>query len=402
MPKLKNNPILPETAEASPRPKAIALNARLTLEIEDVGFGGEGVARVDNFVVFVPFVLRGETVEAEVVEVKKQYARARLMEVTHASADRVEAPCRHFQNCGGCQYQHVRYETQLAMKHSQVASLFERFGGFDPALVAPVVPCPQPYGYRNRLMIRTQWNKFKQGLDIGFLRAQDRLVVDVERCEIAEPALNEQIRKVRANPPPKGGLKVVVRLAPEDWEVPKDSFFQNNFFLLPKLVETVRSFLADAGSRYLVDTYCGVGFFALELADAVESYVGVEIDTSAIRAARQNAMQRGRLNGEFVLGAAEELLPRLVERFPTDRTTVLLDPPRRGCDADSLELLRQVRMCQIIHVSCHPATLARDLKRLCAGGLYELNRVVPLDMFPQTQHVECVADLRLNRVVQAG
>jgi len=400
MSKKTNDPILPEAAQASPRPNAIALKSRLTLHIDDVGFGGECIARVDNFVVFVPFSLPGETVEAEIVEVKKHYARARLLKVTKSSPDRVEPRCQHFTVCGGCQYQHVKYETQLTLKHRQVASLFERVGGFDPALVDPVVPCPQPYGYRNRLMIRTQWDGSKQGLNIGFLRAKDRWVVDLDHCDIAEPALNEQILEVRKNPPPRGGLKVVIRLEPDDWVVPKDSFFQNNFFLLPKLVETVRNCLIDAGTRYLIDTYCGVGFFGLELAETVERFVGVEIDKPAIRAARQNAEQRGIRNGEFVVGAAEALLPKLVERFPAEETSVLLDPPRRGCAPDSLDLLRSVRMAQIIHVSCHPATLARDLKHLCAEGLYELKRVVPLDMFPQTQHVECVADLRLKNDVQ--
>ena len=148
-------------------------------------------------------------------------------------------------------------------------------------------------------MIRSQWDKFKQGLNIGFIRADNRLVVDIEECPIAEPALNEQIKNVRAHPPPKGGLKVVLRIAPEGWEVPPDSFFQNNFFLLPQLVEVVRERLADSGSRHLVDVYCGVGFFSLELARQVESFVGIELDRLAIKAARQNAKSRNCTNGEF-------------------------------------------------------------------------------------------------------
>src|ERR1051326_7185831 len=104
-----------------------------------------------------------------------------------------------------------------------------------------------PSALPNRIMIRSQWDKFKQGLNIGFIRADNRLVVDVEECPIAEPAINEQIKEVRRHPPPKGGLKVVLRISPEGWEVPRDSFFQNNFFLLPKLVEVTRDRLRDAG-----------------------------------------------------------------------------------------------------------------------------------------------------------
>jgi tRNA/tmRNA/rRNA uracil-C5-methylase (TrmA/RlmC/RlmD family) len=367
---------------------------KLNLTITDVAFGGEGVARIEDFVVFVPLVALGEVVEAEVTEVKKRFARARLLRVLGPSADRVTPLCRYFGDCGGCQYQHLAYSAQLQIKHKQVCDLFQRIGGFEPGLVAPVVPCPQPYGYRNRIMIRSQWDKFKQGLNIGFIRADNRLVVDIEECKIADPLLNEQIREVRAHPPPKGGLKIVLRLAPEGWEVPPDSFFQNNFLLLPRLVDTARERLRSSGTRHLADIYCGVGFFSLELADLVDSFVGVEYDRLAMTAARRNAAARGCANGEFIAGKAEELLPALLARSRASATTVLLDPPRKGCPGALLEVLREVRPAQVLFVSCHPATMARDLNTLCAQGVFEIVQVVPLDMFPQTAHIECVADLR--------
>jgi len=251
-------------------------------------------------------------------------------------------------------------------------------------------------------------------LNIGFVRADCGLVEDIEECKIAEPALNEQIRHVRAHPPPKGGIKVVLRVQPEGWEVPPDSFFQNNFFLLPKLVETVREFLGapascrpagtenedpqgcqrSQGKQHLIDLYCGVGFFGIEAADVVESFVGVEYDQLAIKAARQNAATRKINNGEFISAKVEEILPALLQKFTPEKTSVILDPPRKGCWPETLELLRQTRPAQVIYVSCHPATMARDLNILCGDGVFELVRVQPLDMFPQTQHVECVADLR--------
>ena len=373
-----------------------AVGDTLTLTISDIAFGGEGVARVEDFVVFVPFVIVGEVVEAQVIDLKKRFARAKLVRVIQPSPERVDPLCRYFGDCGGCQYQHLDYPSQLRLKHKQIEDLFERIGGFDAKLVAPVVPCPQPYGYRNRIMIRSQWDKFKQGLNIGFIRNDNRLVVDLEECKIAEPALNEQIRHVRAHPPPKGGIKVVLRIPPEGWEVPRDSFFQNNFFLLPKLVEIVRERLRESSSRYLIDVYCGVGFFGIELGDLVESFVGLELDKLAIQAAHRNAVARGRANGEFVAGTAEGLLPGLLTRFKAGATTVLIDPPRKGCPPQTLELLRRARPSQVIYVSCHPATMARDLNVLCAGDVFKLVQVAPLDMFPQTSHVESVADLRLS------
>jgi tRNA/tmRNA/rRNA uracil-C5-methylase (TrmA/RlmC/RlmD family) len=367
---------------------------KLVLSISDVAFGGEGVGRHEDFVVFVPFVLAGEVVEVEVVELKKRFARARLLRVIEPSTARVAPSCPYFGQCGGCQYQHVDYTTQLSLKHKQISDLFQRIGGLNSEAIAPVIPCPQTYGYRNRIMVRSQWDKFKQGLNIGFIRAENRLVVDVEECKIAEPALNTQLQQLRAHPPPKGGIKVVLRIPPEGWAVPPDSFFQNNFFLLPKLVETVGEMLRQGGTTHLADVYCGVGFFGIELSDKVESFAGIEYDQMAIKAARRNAATRGISNGEFVAGTAEDLLPGLLARFSAERTTVLLDPPRKGCRPETLELLRRIRPAQIIYVSCHPATIARDLNVLCSENVFNVTRVVPLDMFPQTSHVECVADLR--------
>ena len=372
----------------------LQIGDRLGLTIDDIAFGGEGVGRVNDFVVFVPFVLVGEVVEAEIIEVKKHFARAKLVRVEKPSPERVEPACRYFGQCGGCQYQHIEYATQLRLKQKQIADLFERVGKFSPDVVAPVIPCPQPFGYRNRIMVRSQWNKPEQKLNIGFVRWDGGLVEDIEECKIAEPALNEQLQHVRAHPPPRGGLKVVLRTPPENWDVPPDSFFQNNFFLLPRLVEIVREFLSAGGARHLVDLYCGVGFFGIELADAVESFVGVEYDQRAIQSARRNAAARKISNGEFVARKVEELLPELRKQFPAQTTTVLLDPPRKGCLPQTLKLLRETRPAQVVYVSCHPATMARDLNILCEDGVFELVRVQPLDMFPQTQHVECVADLR--------
>jgi 23S rRNA (uracil1939-C5)-methyltransferase len=375
--------------------EAAEVGARHIIKIQDIAFGGEGVGRLGEFVVFVPFVALGEEVEVEFTEVKKRFARAKLLRVITSSAERVQPLCQYFGDCGGCQYQHISYPAQLQIKQKQVADLFQRMAGLDPKLVRDVVPCPEPYGYRNRIMIRSQWDKTKQGLNIGFIRADNRLVVDIEECKISEPALNQQIQHVRKHPPHKGGIKVTLRIQPEDWVVPRDSFFQNNFFLLPKLVEGVRDLVRRSGSRFLVDVYCGVGFFAIETADLVENFVGVELDRLAIQAARKNMESRKITNGEFLDGRAEDLFPDLVQRYPPSATTLVIDPPRTGCPPESIALIREFRPKQIIYVSCHPATLARDLKMLTEGGLYNVLSVTPYDMFPQTQHVECVADIHL-------
>ena len=374
----------------------LAVGQRCNLTITDIAFGGEGVARLGEFVIFVPFVLTGEEVEAEITELKKSFGRARLLRVLSASPERVDAKCPYFMACGGCQYQHISYAEQLRIKYKQISDLFQRVGRFE-TMIEPVAGSPREYGYRNRIMIRTQWNKPEQKLNIGFIRYDNRFVEDIDHCPISEPEVSEGIKQVRANPPPKGGLKVVLRKMPEKWDVPQDSFFQNNFFLLPELVQTVRNYFQASGSRFLIDLYCGVGFFGIELSDLADAFLGVELDKKAIQSARRNAANRGVTNGDFQMGPADELLPHILQSFPAVATTVLIDPPRTGCTSGSLELLRETKPNQILYVSCHPATLARDLNVLCADGVYEVKRVKPLDMFPQTQHVECVADVRLRR-----
>jgi tRNA/tmRNA/rRNA uracil-C5-methylase (TrmA/RlmC/RlmD family) len=375
-------------------PAPMQVGDRRVLKIADIAFGGEGVGRDGEMVVFVPFVVGGETVEVEITEVKKNFARAKLLQVLEQSAERVQPKCPYFGSCGGCQYQHISYPEQLRIKHKQIRDLFQRVGRFS-TVIEPVAASPREYGYRNRIMIRSQWNKPEQRLNIGFIRFDNRLVEDIDHCPISEPEVSSAIKEVRANPPPKGGLKVVLRKYPENWDVPRDSFFQNNFFLLPELVQTVREYLSDAKTRYLIDLYCGVGFFGIEMAGSVERFLGIELDKKAIQSAEKNAARRNLGNGEFWCGGADDLLPKALQTFPAEATTVLIDPPRTGCPPASLRLLAAARVRQILYVSCHPATLARDLNILAGEG-YEIVRVKPLDMFPQTQHVECVADLRLE------
>ena len=367
---------------------------KLTLTIDDLAFGGEGVGRMNDYVVFVPYTIPGEVVEVELVEAKKSFGRANLLAVLEPAAERTEPRCQYFGDCGGCQYQHIDYAAQLRFKRKQIADLFQRVGGFADDVVEEVAPCPEPFHYRNRIMVRSQRDRETGRMKVGFLANKSKRVVDIEACAIAEDVLNKQLTELRATPPHKGGLKSVLRKMPENWEVGRDSFFQNNFFLLPELVKSVRHCLQDAGAKHLIDAYCGVGFFSLECADLVETFVGVELDQQAIKSAKKNMTHRGITNGQFAKGFAEEYLPGLLMRHPGELTTLITDPPRTGCPPQSMERVRKAGPQQVIYVSCHPATLARDLKILCDGDVYQLKSVKPHDMFPQTQHVECVADLR--------
>jgi len=390
---LKESTEIIKKTEAITRPE---IGKIVKMKIDNIAFGGEGVGRVEGFVVFVPLVIEGEVVEAKIIEVKKSFARGELVKIINPSPIRINAECKYFGNCGGCQYQHIQYEDQLKIKQQQIIELFKRIGGFSEDKVAPVIACPQTFNYRNRILVRSQWNGKAKKLLVGFRKRNSHWVVEINDCKIAEPALNKQIPEVRANPPKRGGIKINLRVAPEDWSVPDHSFFQTNFFILPEMVNKVRKIFQSNNSEYLVDTYCGVGFFAIELANLAKKFVGVESDKLAIKAAQENSIKFGAENGEFIEGRTEDLLPELLEKFSPNKTSVILDPPRKGCAPSAIEQLRKVKPSQIIYISCHPATLARDLNILCADGVYRLEHVYPIDMFPHTQHIECITDLRLN------
>ena len=222
----------------------LQIGDRLDLTIDDIAFGGEGVGRVDDFVVFVPFVLVGEVSKPKSSRSKSILRGRDCCASSNPRRSASSRPAVTLANAAAASTSTLNTRRSCGSSKSKSRICLNGSENFRPAVVAPVIPCPQPFGYRNRIMIRSQWNKPEQKLNIGFVRWDCGLVEDIEECKIAEPALNEQIRHVRAHPPPRGGLKVVLRTPPENWDVPPDSFFQNNFFLLPKLVETVREFLS--------------------------------------------------------------------------------------------------------------------------------------------------------------
>ncbi len=393
----------------------------IELEIATLTNLGLGLGRLPlpegNWVVMVPFCLPGERVRARVFRNHRNYSEADLVEVLSPSPHRVAPPCAVFGRCGGCQYQQLAYPEQLAWKSRQVAELLEHMAGV-AFPVDPTVPSPKPYAYRSKI---TPHFHTPQGTDfpIGFLRQGTRFdVVDVPRCEIATEAINRRLAEVREEVRRKaaaggyargatllfreaGGAVTTDFDAAVTEEVPLEGgalrlkflardFFQNNPFLLPAFVAHVAAEAAGAGARFLVDAYCGSGLFALGAARRFERVAGVEISESSVVAARANAAATGIGNASFLAGSAETLFAGL--DFPAGETAVVIDPPRRGCDAPFLRQLLAFGPRTVVYVSCDPATQMRDLREFLGAG-YRLTRVRPFDLFPQTRHLECVATL---------
>lgn len=376
---------------------------RIELDITDIAFGGDGIGRVDGFVVFVPFVVEGERVEAEIVAVKKRYALADLMRVVTPSPRRVEPVCPYYRQCAGCQYQHVEYAHQLELKRKQIRDIFQRIGGIAEPPIEPVVASPRQYGYRNKIVVHGPGSP-------GFWTVRGRSILPVEQCPISREEVSRKLKEplavdkhltIRCNfagkvwtftgPAPDELIEEVV--LGKTLRVPLGSFFQVNLGVIELALQHTRKIFAASGCKILVDAYCGIGLFALLLGDLAQHVYGIEEDTAAIQAANENAALLGIARYDFYAGKSERLLFYTLRQCRLEQTCLILDPPRSGCGKAVLKTLRQQKPRKLIYVSCAPPMLARDVKELLAAG-YKLERVTPFDMFPQTAHCEAVAELR--------
>lgn len=388
---------------------------QLTLSLGSWGRQGEAMAQFDGQNIFVLGGIPGERVIAEVVSVRRRYAAARVLEVLDPSPARVSPPCPYYGECTGCQWQHVDYDQQLAVKREKVVDALERVGGITGVEVATVLPSPRQFGYRNHA-------RFTIGPEgaLGFVHKETRRFVRIDNCMLMHDGVNETLAglqdrcsettqlSIRAGmetgdvlvqpallnsdiPFATGQKTYLESVDGHKFRVASPSFFQVNVEQTAELSRLVRDVLDLSADDVLLDAYTGVGAFAVLLAPSVKKVIAVEESAAAMVDASENA--RGLNNVELITGKVEDVLPDL-EQAPT---AAILDPPRSGCHIRTLQSLIALGPDRVAYVSCDPETLARDLALLCENA-YSLESVTPLDMFPQTHHVECVALLqRKNR-----
>jgi tRNA/tmRNA/rRNA uracil-C5-methylase (TrmA/RlmC/RlmD family) len=360
------------------------------LKIEDIAFGGKGVGREQGKATFVSYTIEGELVSAQIVREKKQFAEAELVEVKESSPHRVAAACPYFGHCGGCAYQHIDYEHQLAIKWRQVRNVLQRIGKLKDIPVRPIIPSPKPYGYRNRITVHAQ-----DGV-IGFFRRDSHRLIDVERCPISCDEVNRALAELRKRNPRDGHYTL---RTPTSRRV----FSQTNDEVADALRDLIVG-LVTPNQDLLIDAYCGAGFFAKALVDKFEHVVGIDWDKFAITAARESATERE----TYIAGDVEEELQQLGAVHPNRPprandpdngrlrsiapTTIIVDPPATGLTANVRGAILDLAPVTLIYVSCNPATLARDLKEL--QEKFTISSVTALDMFPQTAEIEAVAHLQ--------
>jgi len=402
-------------------PQPFAYHEEIELTIDSLSNLGHGVGRIgeNNWVVFVAFTIPGEKVRARVYRNSSSYSEADLVEVIEPSPDRVEPVCELFGDCGGCQYQHLRYEAQLEWKRQQVAELLERLAELPAFPIEPVIPSPVRYHYRSKITPHFKKPRDGEIEQIGFLRhGRRQQLVDVPQCPIASESINEQLvplrEEVRARAANyRKGATLLLRDSADGtvctdstdtceervgdlvFEFHAGEFFQNNPHILPAFTGHVAQEASGKDLRFLVDAYCGSGLFCLTAAPRFEQAAGIEISEASIDWARRNAERNEIDNCRFVHGDAHGIFDEVRDQFPGAETSVVIDPPRKGSTPEFLDQLLAFGPARIVYVSCNPATQMRDLKHL--GDHYQLEKVQPFDLFPQTRHLECVVKLgRIN------
>jgi len=388
---------------------ATSIDQTVDLELHDMAHGGRALGRHEGMVVFVPFGIPGERVLARIYHKHKRYAEAEIIDIITPSQDRVIPKCPYFGVCGGCHYQHIRYDRQLEIKRHIVESLLSRIGGFRDIKVLPTIPSPREYYYRNSARFLCG----QQG-DLGFTDWRSNSFIKVDTCPIMDEKINEVLQHIQGHGLPgenvrvrysrqKDELVIWPKLSADletgqqfhtqvllgrEFRVSATSFFQVNTLQAENLIRIALDELEPLEGKTVVDAYCGVGTFTRFIAERAELTIGIEESPSATADFRYN-MQG--LKAKLIEGRAEKELGRL----PNNIDRLLLDPPRTGCEPEALETILELAPEKIVYVSCDPATLARDLKVLCSTGAYRLKKVQPVDMFPQTFHIETIASLEL-------
>ena len=446
----------------------------ISVSIDDLAFGGDGVGRANGYVMFVRGGIPGDRLRVRVTETKARFGRGAIEAVEIPSPDRIDAPCEYFGRCGGCRLQHMAYPAQLAFKEKQVRDCLERLGGLPPFELRPILAAAETFGYRNKMEFTV--DRSPSGAVLGMHEA-DRYdaIVDIERCLLQSEGMNALLAETRAlvrsrdvsvyetgpDGEGKGLLRFValregrrtgqlmvnlVAAAPDvqtlapvaeelrarvpatasvvlnvnaakasvavgteehlllgrdtitetlggvDFQVSANSFFQTNTVQAERLFGIVAEACALTGTETVIDLFSGTGAISLLLARKCARVYGVELVSAAVADAHRNARENGIDNCTFLAGEVQHVLPELVSQG-VRADVVVADPPRAGFHPKALAALATLAPARIVYVSCNPSTLARDLGDLVRRG-YVLDWVQPVDMFPQTFHIEAVAHMR--------
>lgn len=379
------------------------------LTIEKLVYGGNGMGRVDGKAVFVPFTAPGDIAQIEIVEGHKGYDVARLVKIIEPSPARCEPRCKYFGVCGGCHYQHINYAEQILWKQMILEEQLARIGSARETQILPTIPSPKIWEYRNRIQLHQKGDKF------GYFKMASHDVIEIDSCPIADEEINKklggfarvfsmehchprfrgddkkntrQVRGLPASPDAKGGWRAG-RLEISSAKV--GSFAQINSHANKKLKDLIIEWAGELNLKNVIELYAGSGNFTCELAEFAGKIIAVELDGRAVKEGQGISGEMGLHNIEFIKNSAEAFLSR--PKIEHHTNLLLADPPREGLGKKVVDGIVKLKPDAILYVSCNPATLARDAKQFIEHG-YTFKKCQPIDMFPQTYHIESVSLLQ--------
>lgn len=442
-------------------------NKEYIVEIIDNGFQGEGIAKIDNFTIFIPNCIKGEKVKIIIVKVLSSHAFGKVIEILKKAEDRIEPDCSTYKRCGGCSLRHIKYEKTLEIKKNAVQSLVNKTL-LNKIEVKDVLGMENPYYYRNKIQFPVGIDKNGQ-MQMGVFASRTHEIVPIDKCFIQNEKAQELAKivfeywkrrnlSVYQEKNQKGLLRhIIVKVGvktneymcvlvvngkgiPDEELLVKEikmkfpeittivintnmkntnvilgeenrviygegtikdilgnytfrisplSFYQVNPIQAEKLYELGVEYAQIKKDDVVFDLYCGIGTISIFMSQFAKKVYGVEIVDEAVVAARENAKLNGIDNIEFLSGDVEMILDDLIYKRNVLPDVIMVDPPRRGLDDKSIENILRVRPRKVVYISCNPATLVRDLRRFEEG--YKVKILKPVDMFPFTSHVECVA-----------
>lgn len=409
----------------------------MQVQIEKLIFGGAGIGRVGGKVIFVRGGIPGETLKVKITKEKGRYAEAGIEEILRPSSERTLPPCPVFEWCGGCQWQHIAYSSQLKYKEGILKETLERIGGLEGVEIEPIVPSPKEYGYRNRVTLSTWVQKGKRC--VGYHEERSKGRIAIEGCPISSKPIDRAIFRLAKSliSAPRCPLKRIHiasdegtayidfmsvwkndskwlssirnhlgKFGEEEISIAENKgefefnllglrfysapsvFIQANKEINELLVQTVGEWANLRGHERVLDLYCGIGNFSLYVAKNARNVVGVDVNAKSLSLANKSAEANSITNMVFDASPSELFIEEAV-RQGNKFDLIILDPPREGAK-EVLKGISKLSPKKIIYVSCDPPTLARDLKILTELG-YRILKIRPFDMFPQTYHIESVA-----------
>lgn len=450
----------------------IKKNEEYIVDVIDNGFEGEGIAKIDNFTIFIDGAIKNEQVKIKILKVNKSFAFAKIIQVLKSSESRQKTDCATYPRCGGCSLRHIKYEDTLKIKRQIVANCIKKALKKD-VKISDTMGMEEPVHYRNKLIFPLGYDLNKQPI-MGTFAQRSHNIIKTDKCFIQNETLqqiatdifdyiiknnisiyDETTKKgLIRNLVLKIGIKtnqimVILVLTKDSFKQEKEffefildkhpniktiikninpdntnvilgkqdivlygdgyiqdkigeftfnisaqSFYQVNSIQTEVLYNKVLEAADLSGKEIVFDLYCGIGTITTFLAKNAKFVYGIETVEQAIKDANENAKLNNVNNVEYILGDVEEKLPELVASKKIEADLIVVDPPRKGLDNITIETILKVKPKKIVYVSCNPATLARDL--VSFENMYEIIQINPVDMFPYTSHVECVAVMCLK------